>query len=346
MTAREATRKMVAAATQLDALQQIVTRIGAIAAEHNVPLVHMARPGSAGTAAGGAAGVHHHHHHGQHTHGHLSTLQEDHQHHVRDELVPRSAAAVVQPNLWQPKNTIVRGAYREISSQVVAQRAAGPLAAAAAVAPVAPPPVVQSMAAAAEAEAAAALASAGGERGAAVGSAVAAVAAAAAAAGALSSSSSQSRIPMRPFSASAAGAPPAAAVTASGAGSATGPPLKTPRPYSCGGAPAAAGPTQRISSGGSHHKTYGSSSAGGMYPGFGSPAHRPTSSSGGGMGVGGGGGRHSQPETPVNNPLLVLQEGAAPEDTLMAAVQQLAEAQTPTPRRPHSSNRRSSTGGC
>lgn len=295
VTARQATQKMVAAATQLDALQQIVARIDAIAAEHNIPLVHMARPGSAGTTAGSNAAAHHgnagsHHAHQHHTG--LSVLQEDH---VREELVPRSAAAVVQPNMWQPKNTIVRSAYREVSSQVVAQRAAGPLAAAAAVAPVAPLPVVQSLTAAA-----AAAAAAGG----------------------------------------AAGSPTAVA-------------LKTPRALSAGGNPAASvaavsSPLHRDlhSLGGplrSNNSSYnGSTTAGPGCLGYGSPARRP-SSSGGGV----GGGRHSQPETPINCPLMVFEEDAAPEDTLMAAVQQLAEAQTPRPAysTPRRSSRRASTGG-
>jgi hypothetical protein len=287
VTAREATRKMVAAATQLDALQQIVARIDTIAAEHNVALVHMARPASAGTAGANAAA------HG-HQHG-LSVLQEEGQ---RDELVPRSAAAVVQPNMWQPKNTIVRSAYREVSSQVVAQRAAGPLAAAAAVAPVAPPPVAQHMA--------------------------------------------------------------AAAVAAAAGGMAHGSVLQTPRPASAsmGAAGPAAGSWSPITAGTastahrelsslggvvrSNSSSHNGGTPAGAY-GFGSPAQRGSSA--------GGGGRHSQPETPINCPVMVVQEGAAPEDTLMAAVQQL-QSQTPrhghmyTPRRTASASRRSSTGGC
>lgn len=274
---------MVAAATQLDALQQIVARIDAIAAEHNIPLVHMARPGSAGTTAGSSAAAHHGHQH----HTGLSVLQEDH---VRQELVPRSAAAVVQPNMWQPKNTIVRSAYREVSSQVVAQRAAGPLAAAAAVAPVAPLPVVQSLTAAA-----------------------------------------------------------AAAAAGGAAGSPTGVALKTPRVASAGGNAAASvaavpSPLHRDphSLGGplrSNNSYNGSTAAGPGCIGYGSPARRPSSS--------GGGGRHSQPETPINCPLMVFEEDAAPEDTLMAAVQHLAEAQTPRPAysTPRRSSRRASTGG-
>lgn len=296
VTAREATRKMVAAATQLDALQQIVARIDAIAVEHSVQLVHMARPASASTAASAAT------HHG------LAAVQEDGG--VREELVPRSAAAVVQPNKWQPKNTIVRSAYREASSQVVAQRAAGPLAAAAAVAPVAPPDVAQSMAAAAAAAAAAAGASPGG-----------------------SASLPYRHVLQTPQLASA----PIAAAAAAG-------PVGNWSP-----APAGAeteGRRELSSLSGAVHSNSSSHNGGGTPTGgyrFGSPAHRGSSS--------GGGGRHSQPVTPVNCPLVVVQEGAAPEDTLMAAVQQLAEAQTPrhthmhTPRRAASANRRSSTGG-
>lgn len=285
---------MVAAATQLDALQQIVARIDAIAVEHSVQLVHMARPASASTAASAAT------HHG------LSAVQEDGG--VREELVPRSAAAVVQPNKWQPKNTIVRSAYREASSQVVAQRAAGPLAAAAAVAPVAPPDVAQSMAAAA---------------------------AAAAAAGASPGGSSAS-LPYRHVLQTPR---PASAPIAAAAG-----PVGNWSPAAAG---AETGGRRELSSLSGAVRSNSSSHNGGGTPrggyGFGSPAHRGSSS--------GGGGRHSQPETPVNCPLMVVQEGAAPEDTLMAAVQQLAEAQTPrhthmhTPRRATSANRRSSTGG-
>jgi hypothetical protein len=302
VTAREATRKMVAAATQLDALQQIVTRIDAIAAEHNMPLVHMARPSSAGAPkAGGADSAGHHG---------LPAGQEDG---AREELVPRSAAAVVQPNLWQPKNTIVRSAYREASSQVVAQRAAGPLAAAAAVAPVAPLPVAQSLAAAA--------------------------AAAAAAAGAAEASGA---------SAAAAGPLPAHAA---------GTVLQTPRTLQPGlgaAASAAAGVLAHResssfggvmrSSASSGGGGYGGSIPAGALGGFSTPRTAYRGSSGGGGG-GVGGGRHAQQEA-VNCPLMVLQEGAAPEDTLMAAVQSLAVAQTPrtmyTPRR---SSRKSSAGG-
>jgi hypothetical protein len=276
---------MVAAATQLDALQQIVVRIETIAAEHNVTLVHMARPSSAGTTSANAAA------HG-HQHG-LSTLQEEGQ---RDELVPRSAAVVVQPNMWQPKNTIVRSTYREVSSQVVAQRAAGPLAAAAAVAPVAPPPVAQHMAAAA------------------------------AAGGMAHGSARQTPGP--------ASAPMGPAVPAAGSWS----------PITAGTASTV---HRELSSLGGAVRSNSSSHNGGTPAGaygFGSPAQRGSSA--------GGGGRHSQPDTPMNCPLMVVQEGAAPEDTLMAAVQQLAESQTPrhghmyTPRRSASASRRSSTGGC
>lgn len=281
---------MVAAATQLDALQQIVARIDAIAAEHNIPLVHMARPASAGTTAGAAAAAHGHH---------LPALQEEG---ARDESVPRSAAAVVQPNKWQPKNTIVRSAYREVSSQVVAQRAAGPLAAAAAVAPVAPPDVAQSMAAAAAADAAAG-------------------------SGAALAGYPSLKTPC-----------PASAPVA-----ATGATVGNWSPVTAG---AKSGVHRELSSLSGHVRSNSSSHNGGTPAGaysFGSPAHRVSSS--------GGGGRYSQPETPVNCPLMVVQEGAAPEDTLLAAVHQLAEAQTPrhghlyTPRRTSSANRRSSTGG-
>lgn len=296
MTAREATRKMVAAATQLDALQQIVVRIDAIAAQHNVPLVRMARTGSAGTTSSSSTASHHQHAPGgpHHTHHHgLPALQEE-QH--REELVPRSAAAVVQPHMWQPKNTIVRSAYREVSSQVVAQRAAGPLAAAAAVAPVAPPPVVQSMAAAA-----------------------------AAAAAGVPASTNMLRTPRMTGEGGAGGATFAAGAAAGAS------PLHRDANNSLGGLGI------RSSSSSNHN---GSLAAGSSCVGVvASPARRPSSSS--------GCGRHSQPETPINCPLMVFEEDAAPEDTLMAAVQQLAEAQTPrraysTPRR---TSRRASTGG-
>jgi hypothetical protein len=316
VTAREATRKMVAAATQLDALQQIVMRIDAIAAEHNVPLVHMARPGSAGTTAGAAAAQHHAHgHHG------MPSLQEDA---AKDEhsLVPRSAAAVVQPNMWQPKNTIVRSAYREVSSLVVAQRAAGPLAAAAAVAPVAPAPMVQSMAAAAAA------AAAGGGSAAATSSA---------AGGSGSPAVKTVASILRPVSASAIPSAPPGSWSPAGSLSTPGGAAAAHRDTSCLGA--------GVRSTSSSHNGTNIPTCSLSHGGFSSPAaHRGTSSSGGG----GGGGRHSQPETPINNPVMVLQEGAAPEDTLMAAVQQLSEAQTPrrggmyTPRR---AGRRGSTGG-
>jgi hypothetical protein len=303
----------VAAATQLDALQQIVACIDAIAAEHNVPLVHMARPGSAGTTAGAAGAQHHGHgHHG------LPSLQEDA---AKDEhsLVPRSAAAVVQPNMWQPKNTIVRSAYREVSSFVVAQRAAGPLAAAAAVAPVAPPPVVQSMAAAAAA------AAAGGGPAGATGSA----------AGSGSPAVKTVASMSRPVSASAIPSAPGGSWSPAGSLGTPGGAAPAHRDMSCLGAG-----VRSISS--SHNGT-AVPTCSVSHGGFSSPAAQRGASSSG------GGGRYSQPETPINNPLMVLQEGAAPEDTLMAAVQQLSEAQTPrhagmyTPRR---SGRRGSTGGC
>lgn len=309
VTAREATRKMVAAATQLDALQQIVAREDAIAAAHGIQLVHMARPGSAGITAAASTAAAHQHGHG-HPHGPAGKQEEGAAVYgviVREELVPRSAAAVVQPHMWQPKNTIVRSAYREVSSQVVAQRAAGPLAAAAAVAPVAPTPVVQSMAAAA--------------------------AAAAAGVGSLGSpgvtNGPAAKTP-RPCSA------PVQAAAAAGSWS----------PAAAAAAPGTVPAMQRDTSclgGGmrSNSSSHNGAAPASPYTGFGSPAHRGSSA--------GGGGRHSQPETPINNPLMVLQEGAAPEDTLMAAVQQLAEAQTPrpsaTPRRSSGQYRRSSTGG-
>jgi hypothetical protein len=94
VTAREATRKMVSAATQLDALEKVAARVDAIAAANGVQVQHMQRPHqlpAAGTAAGAAD----------------AAEQE------QEGMVPRSASAVVQPNLWQPKNTIVRGAFKE-----------------------------------------------------------------------------------------------------------------------------------------------------------------------------------------------------------------------------------------
>jgi hypothetical protein len=272
VTAREATRKMVAAATQLDALQQVVARVDDIAAAHGIALVHMARPnsiaaaGGGGGAGGGGAGATGgatpaQHHAGHHAYSHhrgdaLAAPAPDEP--VREEFVPRFAAAVVAPNMWQPKNTIVRSTFREVSSQVVAQRAAGPLAAAAAVAPVAPLPVVQNM-----------------------------VAAAAAAAG-------------------------DGAVTAGGR-------LPSARHSQPGtGAAAAASGGQALG------MRFGSSGGGGGSAGS-TPVRPPSSSSGG------GGGRHSVPETPINCPMMVLEEGALPEDMLVAAMQQLAEAQTPRP---------------
>jgi hypothetical protein len=97
VTAREATRKMVSAATQLDALEKVAARVDAIAAAHGVEVQHMQRPHQlpAGVAAAGKAGA-------------ADAAEQE-----QEGLVPRSASAVVQPNLWQPKNTIVRGAFKE-----------------------------------------------------------------------------------------------------------------------------------------------------------------------------------------------------------------------------------------
>lgn len=99
VTAREATRKLVAAATQVDALQQVIERVDSTALAHGIQLVHY-EPKQA-----------------------LPAPEE-----TGEELVPRSAHVVVQPNLWQPKNTIVRGTFRE----TVATRASGAAAVAAA----------------------------------------------------------------------------------------------------------------------------------------------------------------------------------------------------------------------
>ncbi|WIA17341.1 hypothetical protein OEZ85_014204 [Tetradesmus obliquus] len=98
VTAREATRKMVSAATQLDALEKVAARVDGIAAAHGVEVQHMQRPHQlpAGGAAAGKAGA-----------------ADAAEHQEQEGLVPRSASAVVQPNLWQPKNTIVRGAFKE-----------------------------------------------------------------------------------------------------------------------------------------------------------------------------------------------------------------------------------------
>jgi hypothetical protein len=132
VTAREATRKMVSAATQLDALEKVAARVDAIAAAYGVEVQHMQRAHQlpAGGAAAGKAGA--------------ADASEAEQ----EGLVPRSASAVVQPNLWQPKNTIVRGAFKES----VATRT-GMLAAVAAGVPMAPPVAGGSAAAAAAAAA-------------------------------------------------------------------------------------------------------------------------------------------------------------------------------------------------
>jgi hypothetical protein len=123
VTAREATRKMVSAATQLDALEKVAARVDSIAAANGVEVQHMQRPHQL-PAAGAAAGK--------------AGAADAAEHQEQEGLVPRSASAVVQPNLWQPKNTIVRGAFKES----VATRT-GMLAAAAAAAGV---PLGQSMA--------------------------------------------------------------------------------------------------------------------------------------------------------------------------------------------------------
>lgn len=101
VTAREATRKLVSAATQVDALQQVIERVDSTAAAHGIEVVH------------------------HQTKQALPAADPEDQ-----ALVPRSAHVVVQPNLWQPKNTIVRGTFRE----TVATRAGASAAAAAAAA--------------------------------------------------------------------------------------------------------------------------------------------------------------------------------------------------------------------
>jgi hypothetical protein len=97
VTAREATRKMVSAATQLDALEKVAARVDSIAAANGVEVQHMQRPHQL-PAAGAAAGKA----------GAADAAEQEQEGHV-----PRLASAVVQPNLWQPKNTIVRGAFKE-----------------------------------------------------------------------------------------------------------------------------------------------------------------------------------------------------------------------------------------
>jgi hypothetical protein len=97
VTAREATRKMVSAATQLDALEKVAARVDSIAAANGVEVQHMQRPHQL-PAAGAAAGKP----------GAADAAEQEQEGHV-----PRLASAVVQPNLWQPKNTIVRGAFKE-----------------------------------------------------------------------------------------------------------------------------------------------------------------------------------------------------------------------------------------
>eukprot|EP00879_Flechtneria_rotunda_P022893 GHRR01024196.1.p1 GENE.GHRR01024196.1~~GHRR01024196.1.p1 ORF type:complete len:241 (+),score=102.73 GHRR01024196.1:1352-2074(+) len=115
VTAREATRKMVAAATQLDALQQVLERVESVAAAHGVQVAHTGRLGQS-PAKGGAAPA-------------AATVPDR----DRDELVPRSAHAVMHPNAWQPKNTIVRGVLRESVNTYAAAAAAAACSAAASV---------------------------------------------------------------------------------------------------------------------------------------------------------------------------------------------------------------------
>lgn len=103
VTAREATRKLVSAATQVDALQQVIERVDHLAAAYGIEVVHHQTQAKPALPAAETPG---------------------------QELVPRSAHVVVQPNLWQPKNTIVRGTFRE----TVATRAGTNAAAAASVA--------------------------------------------------------------------------------------------------------------------------------------------------------------------------------------------------------------------
>jgi hypothetical protein len=303
---------MMAAATQLDALQQVVARIDAIAAAHNIPLVHMARPHSGG-----------HHHHGAglgaracSTPGGpgaagsgLAFLQQqatgDAERQAREEHVPRSAAAVVATNVWQPRNTIVRSTHRQVSSQVVAQRAAGPLAAAAAVAPVAPLPLMQSMmAAAAAAEAAAAAAAAATAGGGGEQAPVMGVADASAFGGG-----------SRPGSAAPATRPRVSAVGA--ASGAPGARASVPRFASAGGVASVASVASTPLAA---RPASGHSAAGGRVP-----------------------------DTPLIGglPMMVLEEGALlPEDMLVAAMQQLAHHTphpTPTPQR--GGGRHRSAGG-
>lgn len=83
---------MVSAAAQCDALERVWKRVETVAVAHGVEVLHMpprvALPAPEAAGSGAAA-------------------------EEAEELVPRAASAVVQPNLWQPKNTIVRGAFRE-----------------------------------------------------------------------------------------------------------------------------------------------------------------------------------------------------------------------------------------
>ncbi|KAF8065931.1 Aspm [Scenedesmus sp. PABB004] len=119
VTAREATRKLVSAATQLDALQQVLARVECVAAAHGLELPRLARPGQPGGGHGGSGGG-------------AGEAREG------EELVPRNPAAIAAPNHWQPKNTIVRGAFRESVATRAHAAAAASAAAAAAAAAAAP----------------------------------------------------------------------------------------------------------------------------------------------------------------------------------------------------------------
>jgi hypothetical protein len=102
---------MVSAAKQLEALHQVVTRVVTVADAHGVPLVRL-QTSSAAWAPVDAGDAH----------------------------VP-GAAEVAQPAGWQPKNTIVRGVFKEIATNQVwgvpagAAPGAGGAAGAAAAAP-------------------------------------------------------------------------------------------------------------------------------------------------------------------------------------------------------------------
>ncbi|KAI8475158.1 MAG: hypothetical protein J3K34DRAFT_517600 [Monoraphidium minutum] len=106
-SAREATRKMVSGAKQLEALSCLIRRVTDVAEAHGLPLVHQAPPGGGGDGGGG---------------GGL-------------ELPPLDAVAHPEGgaggyggggglSAWKPKNTLVRGVFRDMSAAAAAEKAA------------------------------------------------------------------------------------------------------------------------------------------------------------------------------------------------------------------------------